>query len=80
MLASIDCASVVLPEAKSLPMLCRSFRKGLSELLLPFEEACFSKAARAFWASDVLPEVNAELSDSKRDFMLVVLDDELSEE
>ena len=76
MLEKIDFASLVLPDSIAVPRLSRSLRKGLSELLLPFEEACFSKAARAFWASDVFPEVSAELSVSIRLFKLELLDDE----
>src|ERR1035437_3895015 len=90
MLARTDCASVVLPDAKSLLMLWRSLRKGLSELLVLlvlvlellalFDEASFSRAVSAVLASVVFPDCRAVPRVFNSESILDVLDVELSEE
>lgn len=70
----------MLPESNAFPRLCRSLRNGLlllslAELLSPFEEACFSKAARVVFALSVSPEDMADarvfISEEMLDLSLV---------
>ena len=83
--ARTDCADVRSPDARSLPMVCRSLRKGLSVLpvlsvllvlLVLFEDASFSSDVRAVVASVVFPDCRAVLRVFKRESMLDVVDDE----
>ena len=77
-----DCADVRSPDARSLPMVCRSLRKGLSVLpvlsvlLVLFEDASFSSDVSAVVASVVFPDCRAVLRVFKRESMLDVVDDE----